>query len=385
MKIYIIIGAVLILFSFLEIFFEKFRRKEGKKVFYILLFIVGTIFMSRWFVGWDWYSYYPYFQGKSQNFEKGYIFLTELTRRFTDEYQLFVALNTLIDFLFLLWVIPRYSNYPITTLMLYLGVNGLPLEVDIMRNVKSIMLFLLSIEFIQKKKILFFVGMNLLGAFFHVSSLLYIPLYFLLPVSYKKRIILGIFMLGNIYYFSGLNLIGEALQYIPSQRLSGYLNFSQKGGGDLNIFYLERLLIFLFAFFTGEMVERKKRENYCIFQNSIYLSVYIFLYLKEFPVIALRFFLLFSFSYWYIFPVFLDSLEKRIREKISLRMGVFILVGGITFFRTYNFLTFPGNRVVYPYENYFFEKTSRENKIRALKEGIKYREEGKKREILLLY
>ncbi|MGL4404021.1 MAG: EpsG family protein [Fusobacteriaceae bacterium] len=382
MKIYIILGIALIILSFLEIFLETFPRK---KIFYILLVIVGIIFMSRWFVGWDWYNYYPYFQGKSQNFEKGYIFFTELTKRFTNEYQVFVAFNTLIDCLFLLWVIPRYSNYPITTLMLYLGINGLPLEVDIMRNVKSIMIFLLSIEFIQKKKFIFFLGLNILGAFFHVSSILYIPLYFILQTSYKKRFVIGIFILGNFYYFSNLNLLGGIFQYIPSQRLSGYLNLSQYGGGGLNIFYLERLLVFMFAFFTGEMVDKKKYEEYRIFQNSIYLVVYIFLYLREFPVIALRFFVLLSFSYWYIFPVFLNNLDREMRKKKSLKAIVFILAGGIAFFRTYNFLTFPGNRIVYPYENYFLEKTPRENKIRALKAGIKYREDGKKREILLLY
>lgn len=382
MKIYIILGILFLILSFLEVFYEKFPRK---KCFYILLASVGVIFMTRWFVGWDWYNYYPYFQGKSQDFEKGYIFLTELTRRFTGEYQIFVALNTLIDCLFLLWVIPRYSAYPVTTLMLYLGVNGLPLEVDIMRNVKSIMLFLFSIQFIWKRKPLIFIGINLLGAFFHVSSLIYIPLYFLLPVSYKKRVILGIFILGNIYYFSHLNLIGEIFQHIPSQRFNGYLSFSESGGGEANIFYLERVLVFFFAFFTGGMVNRENAQRYRIFQNSIYIAVYMFLYLREFPVIALRFFLLFSFSYWYIFPLFLESLDKGAGKKIPLKLGVFILAGGIAFFRTYNFLTFPGNRIVYPYENYFLEKTPRENKIRVLKEGIKYREDGKKREILLLY
>ncbi|MGL5963974.1 MAG: EpsG family protein, partial [Fusobacteriaceae bacterium] len=364
---------------------KKFTIQRRKKIFYILLSIVGIIFMSRWFVGWDWYNYYPYFKGQSQNFEKGYNFLTELTRKFTDRYQIFVAINTIIDFMFLLWVIPRYSNYPITTLMLYLGINGLPLEIDIMRNVKSIMLFLLSLEFIWRKKTLIFFGINLLGILFHVSSLIYIPLYFILKIPYRKKIILSIFVLGNIYYFSGLNIIKSIIQHIPYQRLSGYLNISESIAGKLNLFYLERVIIFLFAFFTGNMVKKENSEKYIVFQNSIYISVFVFMFLRELPIISLRVFLLFSFGYWYIFPIFLTIMANEKRDYIAIKITVFIMLVGIVFFRTYNFLSFPGNKIVYQYENYFMEKTPRENKIRALKEGFKYREEAKRREILLLY
>lgn len=385
MSIYIFFGTILILFSCIEIFSEKFHRDSSRKIFYLLITLMGLALMTRWFVGWDWYNYYPHFQGKPQDFEKGYEFFVKVTKNFTDEYQIFVALNTVIDCIFLLWVIPRYSTYPITTLMLYLGVNGLPLEVDIMRNVKSIMLFLISIEFIEKRKIWIFLGLNLLGSIFHISSLIYLPLYFILNVKYKKRVIMGIFILGNLYYFSNLKLIVEILQQLPFERFQGYLEFTEKNRGSLNIFYLERVLIFLFAFFSGEMVDRKKSGNYEIFRNGVYITVYTFLYFRELPIISLRIFLLFSFSYWYIFPVFLESVDRSMAKNIVLKIGVFLLVVSIGFFRTYNFLSFPGNRLVYNYENYFFNKTPRENKIRVLKEGVKYRDEGKKREIFLLY
>lgn len=408
MSVYIYFGVILIFFSSLEIFSERFRGisqfniKSNLKVFYLLIAVMGIALMSRWFVGWDWYNYYSHFQEKPQNFEIGYSFFVELVRRFTGEYQVFVALNSFIDCLFLLWIIPRYSNYPITTLLLYLGVNGLALEVDIVRNVKSIMLFLISLEFIEKNRsstkewdwvgpysivegFLPFIGLNILGAFFHITSLIYIPLYFILPITYKKRVIMGIFILGNLYYFSNLNMIGTFIQYIPYERLQGYLTFSKSGRGSLNIFYLERVLIFLFAFFSSSFVDKKKMERYRIFQNSAYISVFIFLYIREFPIIALRLFLLFSFSYWYLFPVFLDSLARDFRKNLPIKVGVLILVIGISFFRAYNFLSFSGNKLVYPYENYFMKKNDINEKTKTLKKGIEYREEGIKREILLLY
>lgn len=391
MSIYIFLGITLIFFSYLEIFSENFRAGKNRKIFYLILIAVGAIFMSRWFVGWDWYNYYPHFQGESQNFEKGYAIFVELTRKFTGEYEVFVALNTLIDCFFLFWVIPRYSSYPITTLMLYLGVNGLALEVDIMRNVKSILLFLLSLEFIERKEhfrkrgFIAFLALNILGAFFHITSLIYIPLYFLLPISYKKRVVIGVFILGNLYYFSNLNILEILFRYIPYERFQGYLAFIKSGRGELNIFYWERVIMFIFAFFSSNFIENKKLEKYRIFQNSVYLTIYIFLYFKDFPIIALRFFLLFSFSYWYIFPIFLDSLDWNFKRNTGVKIGVFLLIVGITFFRTYNFLSFSGNRIVYPYENYFLRKTSKEEKEKNLREALKYRGNGIEREILLLY
>lgn len=385
MKIYLIIGILLLIFTSLEIFWERFRNEYSKNLFYLLAILIGLIFMTRWFVGWDWYNYYAHFRGGEQDFEKGYVFLVELTRKLTEDYQIFVAFNTLVDFILLFWVIPKYSKYPLTTLMLYLGVNGLSLEVDIMRNAKSILFFLVSLKFLEKREIILYMGLNIIGCFFHISSIIYIPLYFILPVTYKKRLILGIFILGNIYYFSEFNFFRTFFQYIPFERLQGYLNFTESGRGVLNFFYLERIVIFLFALTTSEIIDRKKIKIYGIIQNSIYLSVYIFLYLRELPVISLRFFLLFSYGYWLVFPLFLDGAELRLKKNIYFKIAVFLIAGSIATFRTYNFLTFQGNQIVYPYENYFFNKTPRDEKIKALKEGVKYREDGIGREILLLY
>lgn len=383
MRIYIIAALILVILSAVEVFSEKFQKKTSLKIYYAAIGSLALIFMTRWFVGWDWYNYYPDYHGQTSNFELGYRFFAQGVRKISEEYQLFVALNSLIDFLILGWIIPKYSRYPLMTLFLYLGVNGLALETDIMRNVKSVLLFLISIQFIEKKKFLPYLLLNILGATFHITALLYLPLYFILGERYSRKAVMGIFLLGNIVYFSNIMYLKEIIDHIELGRFQGYITLIDNGKTKgVDLFYLERVLFFFTAYFGGEVISQENLRRYRIFENSAYIGIFIFLFLSELSVIAIRLALLFSFAYWFIFTLILENREI----KRWLRIGIFSAAMGISLFRGINFLSFEGNRKVYRYENYFSEEKSRlEDKIQVIKEGKKYREEGKKRELLILY
>lgn len=56
-------------------------------------------------------------------------------------------------------------------------------SVNVMRNMKSISFFYLSIPFLIQRKALPYFILNLIGFGFHTSSIVYFPLYFILTRS----------------------------------------------------------------------------------------------------------------------------------------------------------------------------------------------------------
>lgn len=382
MMIYLYVAVIVLIFSVLEVFSPEFQKKYGKKIYYLLLTFLALGFMTRWFVGWDWYNYYPDYYNSGSKFEIGYRIFALITRKISENYQLFVAINSLIDFLILGWIIPKYSKYPITTLSLYLGINGLALETDIMRNVKSILLFLISIQFIERKKFLPYLLINLLGMGFHITSIVYLPLYFILGERYSRKVVVTLFILGNIFYLSNSRVMVELLKYINFGRVQGYVGLIPENlERGIDIFYIERLIFFAVVYFGERLVKKESVERYRIFENSAYIGIFIFLFLGQLSVVALRLSLLFSFAYWFIFTIILENIEMK-RE---IRAAIYILAVTIGIFRGLNFLTFEGNRATYRYENYFMKKRDIEEKKKEVKAAFKYREAGIKRELLILY
>ena len=71
----------------------------------------------------------------------------------------------------------------------------------------------------------------MLGMMFHSSSLIYFPMYFILNIKWNRKFILGLFVLGNIYYVSNARLIINGVRmfgsYLPGgigQKIVGYLS-----------------------------------------------------------------------------------------------------------------------------------------------------------------
>ena len=84
------------------------------------------------------------------------------------------------------------------------------------------MLFLLSVKYIEQKKFLKYLLLNLCGAMFHLTSLLYIPFYFIAKRYLSRRVFIILFSIGvfilvfKINFFSHIvggigTILGERL------------------------------------------------------------------------------------------------------------------------------------------------------------------------------
>lgn len=357
------------------------RDKKIKKRAYVgALILLGIFFGTRGFIGWDWYHYYPSFMEEKYIYEPGYMALSRFIGRIYKNYNFFVFINSAIDFVAIYFIFKRWSKYPILTLALYFGVQGIPMEVDLMRNIKSILLFLFSLEYIERRKPIPFILLNGLGILFHGSSAIYLPMYFILNRKWDKRFILGLFILGNIYYLlnpkfiiGGFELLGRGLGGSWEDKILGYLSVVPRElENEVTFFYLERIVLFVFAFTVS------KNE---IIKNSVYVWIFIFLFTSEISIASVRIGILFVYSCWFLLSEIPSVVNTRIEKEIGVALAI-----SIALFRFYNHVSFPGNQMVYPYENIFIGKNgSYEERSQILIEARKTVGDAHGKELLLQY
>jgi hypothetical protein len=180
------------------------------------------------------------------------------------------------------------------------------------------MLFFLSITYIEQKKLVKYILLNILAVLFHASAIIYMPMYFILNKHYSKTIVFAFFILGNIFYLLQIEwckAIFWNMRYVLPGRLGGYIHiyfdskskYSQNFG--ITIGYLERFLSFVLIFFFEKKLVKDKGA--IIFINLFYIYSFIYLYFSEISIILERVPLLFIGSYWILYPFIYRILNNK--------------------------------------------------------------------------
>ena len=372
--IFISIALILMVLGVYDVFGknELYKERLLKVTVIFLVLFLGT----RGFLGWDWYFYYPSFMESTYVYEKGYMLYTSLIKGIFKNYIFYQMITTTIDFIALYCIFKRYCKYPIMAFAIFFSLQGLHIEVELLRNIKAIVLFLFSLKYIEERKIVPFLILNLLGVLFHTSTIVYIPMYFILKHRYRDKIMLSLFTLGSIYYIFDLkifhfifNLNLDVLPLILKEKVINYrevipLNLVR----GPNIFYLERAIVFFLTY-------RYEKNN--VIKNSSYIWIFIFLFTSELSVVSLRIGVLFIYGAWLVLA---RSIE-RVEYKKCLLGVIFILC----FIRIYRSMTFPGNKINYRYENVLFNRLDYEKREKELIESKKYLKESHGKELLIQY
>lgn len=389
---YIEIFGFLFFGAMVEVFGKNEKKKQMLFTFSIIL-LMGVLGL-RAFIGWDWWAYYPSYNNLPNGFhyEIGYEIWSSIFYKLGLSYHHFTFINTVIDMLIITFVLKKYSKYPLLSLFLFLSIQGLSFEVDLLRNAKAILLFILSIQFINKREPIPFFILNIIGIFFHVSSILYLPMYFILNRNYSKKIILPLFILGNLYYLFDTKLFIHLLEYIstfvPSSiggKIISYLSIIPENYKlPIGTLYFEKLITFIFVFFFMHKEKThldKENSSYSlIMENSFYIFYFIFLFTSEFFIASTRIGILFIFANWFLWTYIISNINDK-----KLKIAVFIIASLIGGNRIYNHFNFEGNKILYRYENIISKHHSYEEKMIYLKRAREFKDKANGKELLILY
>lgn len=306
--------------------------------YYAVFFILAVFIGFRGFIFTDWRLYYAYYQevplltdginnivsfltkSKYSVYEKGFSLFTIIIKTLSTDYFIYQFLSFSIDliilFYFFKYYIPDYILLGFVFFFMFNGVIGLGIEINFLRNAKALMLFLISVKYAQEKNIIVYSILNILGIFFHISSIIYLLIYPFLNRRFNYITYIMVFLLGNIIYLLQLNyltivlkmcssIFGGQLSYVIERYIN---NQHWNTSYGISIGYLERIFTYIFVLcFSRRLVIRYSN---IIFINSVFLYVLSYLYFSEMKILTDRIPLLFAFSYWIIYPQIYSLLKK---------------------------------------------------------------------------
>jgi len=350
--VYLILFLFLFLCSFKiavnnEISIKILNRQKDYFAFFILL-----AFMSlRGFVACDYseyypaYTFYPRFQdGISDviNFlknnlialkwEKGFVFFAIILKSIKPDYFFYQGV---IQSIFLIVIFKVFREEKLQNIILafcfFFTFKGIAISFNLHRNCLSMVLFFLSLKYLKKDNFGKYFLLNLLGCFFHISSVIYILVFFVVRKKYNLIFICSIAIIGIfvfVLHVKWLKLLITPLGSLLPGRLGRlivlYLNGNSKWGAEspLSFGFLERFGTFCLLIVFNKKLYKDKDD--IIFVNFWFLYFFSNIFFGEIYIISSRISELFVFSYWFVYPRLYEKISK---EKKYLYILIFLLYG----------------------------------------------------------
>lgn len=319
---------------------KAYGRKSFKLALYFTVGVLLLFIGLRGHIYTDYTNYYPFFQELppiwdlsltglyNEEFESGFIIYTSLIKTIVPNYFFWVFINCLIDLSVLYWFFKRYSANPILSFILFACILGVVIEGNLYRNSKSMMLFLLSIPYLHDRKFCLYIFINFIGSFFHISSLLYIPLYFVLDRRFSVKVLWVLFALVNTLFLLKIGIAEVVFHQISVwfgidrivSKILAYTASAENYG--LTFGYIERTFAFILFLVFYDRLQIQNSINR-IFCNCFFIYYLLFYLFTDIAVITERIPLLFVFSYWVLYPNVLPLLNVRNRHMLSGFLVVF--------------------------------------------------------------
>lgn len=363
---------LLLIIFYLFLGFVEYRYPSRKKIntetvcFVVYLFFFGL----RGFVGWDYASYYPAYEDcptlfdagtiseKLEEFkwESGYVLYMIVCKTITPNYHIFIFISTLIDALVIKKLFERYSvNKGLSYALLV--VFSVSMQLDLLRSMKALVLFLLALPYLQNRKPIPYFMLITVALTFHFSAIVFYPLYFFLQKQIPLKLLWGVFIVGNVVYFlnsfafsNWLLEVSERLSFLSDiflDRAEAYSSSVEEGTKwGLSFGFFERTATWLLLLTYYKKIGGENRQN-LLFLNAtvIYLSCYLLL--SNFQEALQRFAYMFSFGYWLFYPLLLYKMRiikgRRIASLLLYCMVGYCLIRGTM-----------KNNIITRYENVLF-------------------------------
>ncbi|OXA81443.1 EpsG family protein [Flavobacterium aquidurense] len=364
---------IISLFNLVKI--DSFEKIE-KLLFFTFWFVVVFFIGFRYKMANDWYNYnniiisiepfWDVLSGNATNFqaekgiEYGFKILISLINMIFDPEtsSSLQALTVLVSvFCYTVLFYFTWKEDIITHKFLFLATFlsfTMFREFDILRQSIAFYIFLLSIRYINKSFFKFFF-INVIGFFFHVSALIFIPLYFVFKKKFSRAFVLTLLLLHlitMITHFSFVNTILERLSnYFPelifAQKL--YLNSimvePQSSISIVGILYAIYLLLLFVNYKKIDFNNYKLR----FFINSFFIFIIINIFFSDSKDIADRFSYYFYFGVAFVFVYLIKYIPKMLYFPYVLLILIFPTI------RFSRVISNPMTKsVLVPYRNYFF-------------------------------
>lgn len=369
---------LIVIFFLLFLWENRVRKNDGNitVIRYLCMLVFLVFFGFRGYMDTDFVVYYPiyesaptlsdtngvikFFTHVTEDYllkvEPGFKVFVVLLKSISEDYFFLQIISSLIDVIFLNYFFKKYSPQYVLGFILFLIFSGLIIEFNLIRNSKTIFLFIYSLQFIKERNPLKYFICNGIGLFFHSSAIFYFPLYFFLHKKIPHQFVWGAFIIGNVLYLGQIKFItpvvialGNLVGGVYSLMAETYSeNSLYSSGYGITMGYVEKVLTFILFYRLynkiGEFIKDEKVLN--IFYNLFFIFIVTYLFLSEYSVLIDRMTTLFVMSNWILYPYVYAVLEKMFKMVFTLILLMFGL------YKMYN----SNNNIIRKYENILWNK-----------------------------
>ena len=299
MLLYYIVLIIIIAFHFIVkrkcvIDNQKFTNKQ-KKTFLLLSFglMIALSALKRTDVGTDTVHYLDAYNwlsvsGINGRYEIGFAILSRFVAKFFGNYQMLIAISSLIMFVpFAIYIYYYSESVTLSTLLVYfsyfISFNTM------MRQAMAMGVGVIALIFLRRKKYLFYILFSFLAYSFHKSAIIIavFPIIFGLNYRFSSFVMLaiGAFLLGRIDY---IRTLMRALSIDVS-----YINDAGAGGLNAVLLTLISLMQMLLFYSISKRNDRDDQgefmmhlRNYKFEFWSLYLYVILNILTISMPVLS---------------------------------------------------------------------------------------------------
>lgn len=201
--------------------------------------------------------------GYELNFEYGYRLYNKLISLISNNNQAITIANSLLIMILLNRLINNHSPYVFLSIWLYVTLGIYQTQMNMARNAIAIFICYISCEYIEKGNIKKFVGLIIIASLFHISSILFMPMYWLVRNVKLTKSRIKKLLVASVCFGVGFSLVRPILvNYLPFGFGRYFIgNTSKYESLIIGVFHL-CLLISIVMF-----IEKQKRKS--IFENEI--------------------------------------------------------------------------------------------------------------------
>lgn len=345
---------------------EKTKRNYDICCICVFVFFIGL----RGFIGDDWTNYYVFFQkcsidnlslnlfqiGDEFTYEPGFTILVLICKTFFPNYAALNIICCIINVWLLYAFLKRYVNNIPLGFMIYLCMGGFIMSINLLRNTIAILIMANALHYITERKPIQYFGMCLIALSFHMSSLLYFPLYIFLNRTLNKWIYLSFLIIGILFFLSGIKIVSPIVAYLSSilgERMQllveNYTEILDSNRG-FSIGFLERVMsgMLIFCYYKKLC---SMHSDAPLFINSFIFYFFFYFYFCEFDVMSGRLANLFTFSYWILWPFIVSVFNIENNRRLFI---FFLTVYSILkMIGTCSLPTYKYDNVLFRAESYF--------------------------------
>ncbi len=207
-------------------------------------------------------------------FESGYVVLNWLTSAIGLDFHGFLILYAAIFVFAASKFIYDYSDSPTLSFILFVSVNFFTLSFGILRQTLALSIFLLSLPFIKKRKLIPYLLLCFLGFTIHRIAIITLPLYFVYNLTFTKR----------RYLYAGgalLALLAVSpllMNYVlrPLLRLIGKSTYSLNLSFNFFILLMVAMAVAVYLFTDFEKIMKDPGNNFLCWCFLFSIAIEIF-------------------------------------------------------------------------------------------------------------